>query len=82
MQVELHNNLKNPLVLPATRLLVVDDFGNPVAFAVQLAPGHVRTGHVGEADFNEQLQMHGFDVSVIVSRIDPEKLAKRTILKG
>lgn len=82
MQVELHNGFKNPLVLQATRLLVVDDFGNPVAFAVQFAPGHVRTGHVGEDDFNEQLQMHGFNVSVIVSRVDPKELAKRKIITG
>lgn len=82
MQVELHNSLKNPLVLQATRLLVVDDHGNPVAFVVQFAPGHVRAGHVGDADFNEQLQMHGFDASVVVSRIDPKELAKRKIITG
>jgi len=82
MIIELHDRLKNPVSLPASRVLITDNFDNPICFVVEFAPGHHRCCHVGDKDFEDQLQMHGFDRTVIVSRIDPKKLKQPGLLLG
>jgi hypothetical protein len=82
MIVETHNNFKDPLKLTASRVLISDEFGNPVCFVVQFAPGHIVACHAGDPNFEDQLHMHGFDQTVIVKRLDNKKLAKPHILLG
>lgn len=69
MRVELHDHLGHPVNILTTRVLVLDDFDNPVSLTVSQQPGHVRTFHVGDKDFKEQLKMHGIDRTVIMSKL-------------
>lgn len=69
MILELHENMKNPVSLPASRVLITDNFGNPICFVVEFAPGHHRCCNAGDPEFQEQLQMHGFDRTVVVSKL-------------
>lgn len=74
MQVELHDRLGSPLSVPATRVILKDDFGNIIALAVQLAPGVVRIAHAGEKGFAAQLEALGLDKTLIINRVRPDKL--------
>jgi hypothetical protein len=70
MTIEIHDHLGNPLKIDATRVLILDDHGNPVALAVQVQPGHCRIlragpAPAGDADFSQQLRIHG------ISRLAP-----------
>jgi len=79
MRVEVLDGLGRPTVLPATRVLVTDDNGTPIAFAftfVKDAAGReiTRVGHAGEPDFTAQLRAHGVDRTVVVTHMPaPEK---------
>lgn len=76
MRLEILNGLGNPIVLPATRVLVLDDCGNPIAFAVTYfkdgASGreHTRVGHAMDKDFNAQMRMNGFTRTVLVTHLN------------
>lgn len=69
MLVEIHDHLNRPIRVIATRVLVLDDFGNPVSFSVSPQPGHVTTFHIGDEDFFSQLQDHGINKTVIVKTL-------------
>jgi hypothetical protein len=66
--VEIHNKLGEPLRVPATRLVVYDDMGNPVAFVLQMGPHHVRVCDAMDPDFEMQLEAHGLRRAVLVTR--------------
>lgn len=68
MLVELHNHLQKPLSIPITRLLLMTDDGTPIAFALEYSPGHYRVFHAGDKDFVEQLRIHKFDKTVVVTK--------------
>lgn len=76
LTVEAHADLTNPVRFPASRVLILDENGTPLAFAVTMRPGHHRVFRVGDPDFNEQLQTHGISRSVVVTKLDPKTLAK------
>ena len=76
MRLEIHNGLSQPLVVEATRVLVLDDMGNPVAFALtyhkdpQSGREHIRVCDALDRDFEQQLQMNGVKRTVVVDRLD------------
>jgi hypothetical protein len=76
MRLEILNGLGQVVILPATRVLVTDDLGNPIAFAVTFhrdaASGreHTRVGHAGDKDFNAQMRMNGLTRTVLVTHLD------------
>jgi len=66
MRLEILDGLGNPVVIDATRVVVRDEFGNPVAFAVTVQKDssgreHLRLGHAAEANFQTQLHNCGLD---------------------
>lgn len=76
MRVELHDGLTNPKVLPATRIVIYDDQGTPVAFALQrvrLPDGreHLVVADAADKDFMLQLRSYGIDRTVIVQHQGP-----------
>jgi hypothetical protein len=73
MILELHDHLKNPLVVKATRVLICTDDGTPVAFSLEFQPGHIRHFRASDADFEQQLRWHGIDRTVVVSKIAAQK---------
>jgi hypothetical protein len=78
MKIEIHNGLTNPQVIHATRVVVYDEFDNPVALA--LSYGHTNDGrelilaaHAGEmgkeAQFNQLLERLGIRKTVLVTNV-------------
>jgi len=74
MWLELHDRLTAPLRIPATRVVVYDEHQNPVAFLLQLGPGHLRICRVGEPEFDELRRLHGIQQTVVVTQHDLAKL--------
>jgi hypothetical protein len=76
MKLEIHNGLGEPLVVEATRVLVRDDMGNPVAFAITYQKDrvngreHIRASHALDKDFLAQLKMCGIADTVVIDRMD------------
>lgn len=73
MHIEAHDHLGRPVKIPVTRVVVFDDKGNPVMFAMQQQPGHITLGRVEDEDFNDNLHMLGIDKTVIVETLDPRR---------
>lgn len=68
MIVEAHNGLRQPVSFSATRVIVRDDMGNPIAVVMQDGQfTHVR--HAGEPDFNAWLQLCGINRTTVVTQL-------------
>lgn len=76
MKVVIHDSLQRPQVVQATRVLVHDDMGNPVALALRVGAtpdGHdmILMAHIGEpggeAAFNNLLKEMGVDKTVVIT---------------
>lgn len=76
MIIELHNHGRQTQRLSATRVLIRDEKGTPLAFVLEIEPGHYRLSHAGEPDFSRYLQEHGIDRTVVVDRLDLRKLPR------
>lgn len=76
MRVELHDKFSEPLKVSATRLVVYDDYYQPVAFIIQTSANSMRICTAKDEDFNYQLKQHGFDSTVVVNRMDFQKLVQ------
>jgi len=74
MIVEHHNKFEEPVREEASRVVIYDDNGTPVAFAIQLKPGHIRFCSISDSDFNEQLSMHGLAQTGLLSRADIKRI--------
>jgi hypothetical protein len=73
MLIEFHDHLTKPLTIKVSRVLVMTDDGTPIAFSVDFAPGHMRSFHVGDKDFELRLQEAGFNRTVIINKPDLDK---------
>jgi hypothetical protein len=76
MRVETHNNLSGGTSSPATRVVVYDDYDNPVCVCMKIQGGRITCVRVGDKRFHEALQMLGIRKTVIVDSIDPSKLPR------
>ena len=77
MLVELHDNLRNPAKVPASRVLITSDDGTPLVFIVEFATGAkpwFRCFRVGDPDFEEQMRAHGLNRTVLVTKLDAATL--------
>jgi hypothetical protein len=76
VRLEIHNNLAQVTIVEATRVLVLDNLGNPIAFALlylrdpTTGREHLRVGHAGDKDFENQLALNGIKKTVLVEHID------------
>ena len=68
LKVEVHNNLKDPRQLEATRVVVYDVHDNPVAFVVQSAedPRICMAATCDHKDFNRMLNVLGISQTVLL----------------
>jgi hypothetical protein len=69
LNVELHNQLRNPQAIPATRILVRDEHDNPICLVVQDGQ-FIHIKRVGDHDFEKFLQMYGITRTIIVTNLD------------
>jgi hypothetical protein len=74
MILEFHDSLKDPARVHATRLLVRDELGTPIAALVQLRPDHVRIVTASDPDFNQHLAELGLLDTVLVTRHELDRL--------
>lgn len=73
MRVLLHNNLQSPQQLEASRVVITDDFGNPLAAAIQIADNTIlveKAGDSTDTEFNSFLRQLGISQTVIVQNVD------------
>lgn len=70
MKIEFHNRLGNPQSVEVTRVVVYDQYDNPIAVAVEVEPGAILTGTVDHADFHDLLRGLGISKTVIVKTVD------------
>ena len=76
MLLEFHDKFASPVIVNATRLVVYDDFHQPVAFVLQTGPDSLRLCTVKDEDFQFQLQQHGMQSSAIITRVNGDKFGK------
>lgn len=74
MRIEAHDRLGNPIVADVTRVVIYDDFNQPVAVALKHGHGWIYVGHCRDPEFFDMLQSMGIKATYIVDTIDPSKL--------
>ena len=78
MRVDTHNNLGQARRERTTRVVVYDDYDNPICVVMKMQNGRITVVRVGDKRFNEALQMLGINRTVIVESIDASKLPRLT----
>lgn len=67
MKIEVHNGLTNPQTLNVTRVVVLDQFGNPVVVAVEISDGIILAETAeNPGPFNAMLRNLGINKTVVV----------------
>ena len=74
MQIETHDRLGAPARKPATRLVVYDDFRNPVAVFIQVDRHNIFFRHKGMPDFEAALRNLGVADTAVVTVVDAKAL--------
>jgi hypothetical protein len=76
MHIECYDDMNRPIVLPACRVVVFDDFNNPIAIALRRGNGWcvVHSVTEGQDKFNVALREFGFNKTLIVDKLDTKKL--------
>lgn len=74
MIVELHNKFQDPMSIEASRVVVYDEFDNPIAVVVQIDKGHYIVSHAGNNGFKEVLRDLGINKTLIIDTIDTKDI--------
>jgi hypothetical protein len=74
MRVELHDNLTGSVSIPASRVVIYDDYDNPIAVAIHVDGGHYIASTVAQPAFKKLLKALGVNKTVIVQRLDTANL--------
>jgi hypothetical protein len=74
MRVELHDELKHSQSLSASRVIVYDDYDNPIAVVMKIAGGQYVASTITQKQFPKILQAMGITKTTIVEHIDPKRL--------
>jgi hypothetical protein len=68
MRLEILNGIEQPLVLPATRVVVYGDQGTPLAAVFQTNENGYSVLRVGDPQFTETLRSWGVYQTVVVQK--------------
>lgn len=71
MRVETHNKLQSPTSIEATRVLVRDQYGNPILAAIEGAAGEISIMTVGDPNFEDLLAHFGLLATEVVPATAP-----------
>lgn len=66
MRLHIHKNLREVVEIEATRVVVEDDFGNPIALALEFGPNQIIAVTAEDPKFNQLLSSLGIDKVVVV----------------
>ncbi len=76
MTVEIHNHLKFSERLQATRVVVYDEFENPISVTIKVDGGHYIAITPDHKRFKELLSVLGINKTLVIDKIDTNKLPK------
>ena len=75
MKIEIHDNLRNPQTIEATRVVVFDKFDNPVALAVEVSDGIILTETADNpVAFNNMLRGLGISQTIMLHTAQQQSL--------
>lgn len=74
MIAETHNSFRDPRRIECTRVVVRDNFGNPLAIVVEVDSRTFEVYKYTEPEFNRVLRNLGIEGVVVVDQIDPTGL--------
>jgi hypothetical protein len=77
--VEIHDHLGKPVRIKATRVVVYDDFGNPLSMTLSRGPNWAQSAHAGDDNFEALLEELGIRRTVVVTEFDAGRLVAPTI---
>ena len=69
MKLKIHRNLRDVVVIEATRVVVEDDLGNPVALALEFGPNQILAVTADDPKFNQVLAELGIGKTVLVEDV-------------
>jgi hypothetical protein len=69
-----HRNLRDVQVIEATRVVVEDNHGNPIAVALEFAPNQILAVTADAPEFNDVLAGMGIRKTVVVTDVDQTPL--------
>jgi hypothetical protein len=73
MRVELHDGLKGTISIPASRVVIYDDYDNPLALVLCVEGRQYVAATVTQPQFHKLLKAMGINKTVVVERMDPRK---------
>ena len=79
MKIQIHNGLQDPQTIPVTRVVVLDEFDNPIAVAVEAEKGVIIAETLSketEAQFNALLRGLGIQKTVIAHEPQQKPLSE------
>jgi ribosomal protein L16/L10AE len=72
MNVVTHDRFSKPTRIRATRVVIEDDYGNPIGVFVQVEPNHVIAEIAdNEEKFNALLRNLGINKTLVVDKLSP-----------
>lgn len=69
MKLKIHRSLRDVVVIEATRVVVEDDLGNPVALALEFGPNQILAVTADDPKFNQVLAELGINKTVLVEDV-------------
>ena len=77
MRAETHNKLGDTHSIECTRLVVRDQFDQPIAVVIEVMPGQYHIHHRGEKTFPRALEVLGIEDTCVTQFIDPSIMQQR-----
>lgn len=69
MKLKIHKNLREAIEIEATRVLVEDKLGNPIAVALEFAEGAIFAATADNPNFKQILERMGITKVVVVKDV-------------
>ena len=71
MYIEIHDRLGSARRIQCTRVVVCDDFDNPISLSVEYEPGMIISTTAEHPDFNRTLYNLGINKVVVARHVRP-----------
>lgn len=72
MRLEAHDCFGSPINQEVSRVVVYDDYDNPILVALKYGKGMCYAGVIGDKTFDEVLRMLGINKMTIVDSVSPK----------
>lgn len=72
MRLEVHDGLKNPQNIMASRVVVYDDYDNPIALVIEVDNNQYVATTAGQKQFTSILKAMGINQTLVVQKSDPK----------